>query len=196
VNGNVEKRGLASAMGKVIFSINVTIDGFADHTAGIADDGLHVFFADLLERVDTILFGRKTYQLLESYWPTAAEDHDCTAGELQFADRINSMSKIVFSNTLNEAKWNNTRLLRDDAVKTVQKLREQGGQTFAISSLNIASALTDARLIDEYWLLIHPVILGKGRPLFSGLNNRINLKLVETKTLKSGVVALHYLAGL
>ncbi len=179
-------------MSKVIFSINFTIDGFADHTAVIADDELHVFYARLLERVDTILFGRKTYELLEDYWPTAAEDPRCTAGMLQFADRINRMPKIVFSNSLTEATWNNTRLLREDAVNTIQKLREQGEQTLSISSLSLASTLTDMGLIDEYWLLVQPIIAGKGRRLFSGLRHRVNLTLADTMTLRSGVVALHY----
>ncbi len=97
-------------MRKVIFAINITINGFADHTVGIADADLHNFFSDLLNEADVILFGRKTYQLMESYWPIAYDDPQSTESEKRFADTINPIKKIVFSNTLKKVDWENSDL--------------------------------------------------------------------------------------
>src|SRR5919106_465602 len=102
---------------KIIFAINITIDGFADHTAVIADDELHDFYTDLLTTVDIVLFGRKTYQLLESFWPVAHEDSRSTKSMLRFADKINSIRKIVFSNALNEVHWSNTSLIKENMIE-------------------------------------------------------------------------------
>ena len=179
-------------MRKIIFSINVTIDGYADHTAGIADDELHEFFADLLDSVDVVLFGRKTYELMAGFWPNAREDPRSTESIIKFANKYNSISKVVFSKTLNDVGWNNTALNKGNMVDEVLKIKKQSGKSISAGSLSIASALTEKQLIDEYWFLIQPIILGKGKLLFEDLNRRSNLKLVDTKTLKSGVAVLHY----
>ena len=179
-------------MRKIIFSINITIDGFADHTAGIADNELHDFFADMLDDADIVLLGRKTYEMMASYWPFADQDPGSTKSELKFAEKYNSVSKLVFSTTLKEVKWNNTTLAKGNLIDEVLKLKNQRGKYIFAGSLSIASALAEKNLIDEYWLLIHPVVLGKGKPLFEDLQSRIDLKLVETKTFGSGVVVLHY----
>ncbi len=177
---------------KIIFAINVTIDGFADHTAVIADDELHDFYTDLLNTVDIVLFGRKTYQLLESFWPIAYEDPGSTKSMLKFADKINSMPKIVFSNTLNEVHWNNTSLVKGNMVEEILKLKNQPGNNLSIGGLSIASHLTKLGLIDEYFFLVQPIILGTGTPLFGNLSDRVDLKLIDTKIFYSGVVAKHY----
>jgi len=177
---------------KIIWAINVTLDGFADHTAVIADDELHYFFADLLKTVDIELFGRKTYDLLESFWPTAAEDPLITKGMIEFADKINSMPKIVFSKTLEKAEWNNTRLVKEDAIGEVLKLKRQEGKNLSIGGISLANNLIKQGLIDEYWLVVQPIILGSGKRLFENLNKIINLKLVDKQIFNSGVVALHY----
>ena len=179
-------------MRKIIFSINVTIDGYADHTAGIADDELHEFFADLLDSVDVVLFGRKTYELMAGFWPNAKEDPRITKSIIKFADKFNSISKVVFSKTLNDVNWNNTILNKGNMIDEVLKMKKQNGKSISAGSLSIASALTEKQLIDEYWFLVHPIILGKGKVLFENLNRKSNLKLIETKTLNSGVVILHY----
>jgi dihydrofolate reductase len=186
-------------MRKLIFAINVTIDGFADHTAVIADDELHDFYTSLLNDVDTLLFGRKTYQLMESYWPKASEDPQATKSTIEFANKINSLHKIVFSRTLDKANWNNTRLIKENIVEEVKKIKNQSGKNTSIGGLSTASIFLKEGLIDEYWFLVQPIVLGNGRRLFSqrdgspeSLNDRINLKLVEVKKFKSGVVALHY----
>ncbi len=179
-------------MRKIIFAINTTIDGFADHTAGIVDDELHEFFTDLLDEVDVVLFGRKTYQLMESFWPHAKEDPRITESILKFADKFNSIAKVVFSKTLNEANWNNTLLNKGDLITETLKLKNQGGKSVSAGSISIANALMAKNLIDEYWLLIHPIILGKGKKLFDGFDERMNLQLIDTKKFNSGVVVLHY----
>ncbi len=179
-------------MRKVTFSINITIDGFADHTAGIADSELHDFFADLLDSADIVLLGRKTYEMMASYWPFADQDPRNTKSELRFAEKYNSISKLVFSKTLKEVNWTNTTLAKNNLIDEVTKLKNQSGKYIFAGSLSIASALAEKNMIDEYWILVHPIVLGKGKPLFEDLQSRINLKLIETKTFKSGVVVLHY----
>ena len=196
---------------KLIFAINMTIDGCFDHTAMIADDELHDFYTSLLNNVDAVLFGRKTYQLMESFWPIAYEDSLATKSILAFADKINNIPKIVFSKTLDKVNWNNTTLITGNIVEEVLKLKQQEASEngteeedlkyrpgISIGSLSIASIFMKLNLIDEYWFVVHPVILGKGKRLFEGIpdpfdgNGRLNLKLISTETFKSGVVVLHY----
>ena len=174
--------------------MNISLDGFADHTmAVVTDDELHHFFNGLLANVDTMVFGRVTYQLMESYWPQASEDPRATKGETEFAHKINSTHKIVFSKTLEKVTWNNSTLSRDSVVDEVTKLKQQQGKDISIGGLSLCQDLIRHRLIDEYWLVVQPVLWGSGKRLFDGVNERINLMLSETKTLTSGVVALHYI---
>ncbi len=182
-------------MRKLVYEINVSLDGFADHTAGsVVDDELLDFFSRLLDETDIEIFGRVTYQLMESYWPNIHQEPNATRGELEFANRFNSISKIVFSKSLQKAEWNNTKLIKDDAIEEVRKLKQQPGKNISIGGIYLASTLMNAKLIDEYWILVHPVIVGKGRRLFEEIKERQNLKLVETKKFNSGVVVLHYLS--
>ncbi len=150
-------------MRKIVFSINVTIDGYADHTAAIADDELHKFFADYLDNVGIILFGRKTYEMMASYWPHAREDPKNTKSIIEFADRYNAIEKIIFSSTLNTVNWNNTTLNKGNLITEVEKMKKQDGKSISAGSLSIASALMEKNLIDEYWILVHPVVLGSGK---------------------------------
>ncbi len=179
-------------MRKVIFSINATIDGFADHTAVIADDELHEFYADLLDTVDVVLFGRKTYELMVNFWPHARDDPRSTKSMIKFADKYNRISKVVFSKTLSEVNWNNTILNKGNMIDEVLKMKIQSGKNISAGSLSIASALAEKHMIDEYWFLVQPIVLGKGKQLFESLNTRLDLKLIDTKNLNSGVVVLHY----
>jgi dihydrofolate reductase len=179
-------------MRKLIFSINVSLDGFADHTVTLADDELHEFYTDQLNTIDTILFGRVTYQLLQSYWPHAPEDPEITHSMVEFAHKINAMPKIVFSRTLQKADWENTRLARGDMVEEVLKLKQESGKDLSVGGLSMMRTLTNLSLIDEYWLLVQPVLVGSGRRLFEGIKDRFALKLADTKTFHSGVVVLHY----
>ena len=179
-------------MRKVIFAINITINGSADHTEGIADDELHDFFTDLLNDSDMILFGRNTYQLMESFWPIAHKDSRSTKSILRFADKINSIRKLVFSNTLSEVNWENTNLVNGNISNEVLSLKKQPGKNISVGSLSIASDLTNAGLIDEYWFLVHPIFSSSSIKIFNNIKKRINLKLISTKKFNSGVVVLHY----
>ena len=128
-------------MRKVIFAINKTIDGFADHTAVIADDELHDFFTNLLNDADVVLMGRKTYQLMENFWPVAYDDPQSTKSMLRFADKYNPIKKIIFSKTLAEVKWENSQLANKDISGIVSELKKQKGKNILAGSINIASAV-------------------------------------------------------
>ncbi len=180
-------------MRRLILSINVSLDGFADHTVAVAaDDELHNFFSTLLDTTDIELLGRVTYQLMESYWPRAHEDPNATKGMLDFADKYNAIPKIVFSRTLQRADWNNTRLVKEGMVDEVLKLKKQPGRNISLGGISISQELMKLGLVDEYWLVVQPVLVGKGKRLFDGLKEKVDLELVDTKTFKSGVVVLHY----
>ena len=111
-------------MRKLVMAINISLDGYADHTVGIADDELHAFFTGLLDETGIQLFGRVTYQLMESYWPHAHENPAASKSDLDFADKFNAIPKIVFSGTLGKAEWNNTTLIKSNALEYVAKLKE------------------------------------------------------------------------
>ncbi len=180
-------------MRKLIFSINVSLDGFADHTIGIVDNELHEFFSDQLDTIDSFLFGRVTYQLMESYWPTAPKDPQATKSMIDFANKLNVMPKIVFSRTLQNVDWNNARLSKEDMVKEVIRLKEEGdGGSLCIGGINVMQTFMRLKLVDEFWLLVHPVIAGTGRRLFENINEKLDLTLIDTRTFHSGVVVLHY----
>jgi len=180
-------------MRKLVFSINVSLDGFADHTVAIADDELHEFSTDQLNTLDTVIFGRVTYQLFESYWPHASKDPRASESDVAFADRINAMPKIVFSRTLRKVDWNNARLSNGDMVEEVLKLKQGNGKGLSIGGISTIQTFMNLKMVDEFWLLVHPVIVGGGRRLFDGINAKLNLNLVDAKTFHSGVVVLHYL---
>lgn len=173
-------------------AVNISLDGYADHTVGVADDELHDFFSNLLDETGIQLFGRVTYQMMESYWPHAHEDPASSKSDLGFADKFNAIPKIVFSSTLEKAEWNNTTLVRTSALEYVAKLKETNGKNLFIGGIKLAGSFMSHGLIDEYWLLVHPVVVGKGRRLFENGDEKLKLRLVGSRALKSGVVVLHY----
>ncbi len=171
----------------------MSLDGCADHRAGTVDAELHDFFTDLLANVDTFLFGRVTFQLMESYWPHAPEDPNATPDMIRFARMYNAKPKIVFSQTLEKAEGKNTRLVRNNLVEEVTKLKQESGGALSVGGISVSQELMRHGLIDEYWLVVHPLIWGQGRRLFDNLTAQIRLKLINTMTFNSGVVVLHYL---
>ena len=179
-------------MRKIIFVINTTINGSVDHTAGIADDELHNFYTDWLNNVDVVLMGRKTYQLMESFWPVAHKDPGSTQSILRFADKFNSIKKIIFSETLKEVKWQNSHLADRNLQEIISELKNQDGKNISAGSLSIALQLLKLNLIDEFWFAIHPVIVQKGPLLFEGIDVIKKLNFIDSKTLSSGVVFHHY----
>ena len=181
-------------MRKVVFGINITLDGGCDHTNMIADDELHEYFTVLLRESDIEIFGRNTYHLMYPYWHDVAVNQSETKVTNEFARTFDSITKIVFSTTLKSVEWNNTTLLRSNLQEEIVKLKQQPGKGISIGSISIASQLTLLDLIDEYHFVTHPIVTGKGPRLFELEDMKVNLhlKLVGTKTFHSGVVALHY----
>lgn len=178
-------------MRKVTFGINITIDGYCGHESGIADDELHAYFTGLLRDSDVHICGRDTYHLMYPFWHDVAVNQSETAVINEFARVFDAIPKIVFSTTLQSVEWNNTTLRHSNLREEIIKLKRQPGKNIALGSLKIASQAAGWDLIDEYYFAVHPVIAGKGPRLFETGVNSI-LKLVESKTFRSGVVALHY----
>lgn len=178
-------------MRKLIAAINMTLDGFCDHTAGIADDEIHQHYNELFYTADTLLWGRKTYQLMESFWPTVVKNPSGNKPIDEFAVLVDNINKIVFSKTLTGVSWNNTTLKSEINKEEILKLKQQPGKNMFAGSPSLISALTDLNVIDEYQIAIHPIILGKGLPLFK-INNKVDLRLLKTKSLASGVIIQYY----
>ncbi len=181
-------------MRKVVFGINITADGYCSHTDGIADEELHAYFTGVLRHASVLLYGRITYQLMVPYWPEIAQSQSETATTNEFARVFDSLDKIVFSTTLTHVEGNNTKIVRANPAQEVLALRQQPGKDICVGSLSIASQLSALGLIDEYRFVVHPVVAGRGPRLFESvtLQNAFRLDLVGSKTLQSGVVALHY----
>jgi len=181
-------------MKKVIAAINMTIDGFCDHTSGIPDEEIHQHYADLLRSADTLLYGRITYQLME-YWRTVLENPTGDKAMDDFAVAIDRTPKIVFSRTLKNVDWKSAKLATQDLEKEVLELKQSrngGSKDVFVGSPSLIVALTKLNLIDEYQLCVHPVIAGSGLPLFKNISEKITLKLLKTKTFSGGAVVLYY----
>jgi dihydrofolate reductase len=182
-------------MRNVIFAINITLDGCCDHTKQIADEETHEYFTHLMRGVDLLVFGRKTYQLMVPYWPEVAKSQSMTKAENEFARTFDSITKIVFSRSLASAEDENTRIVRTNLRDEILKLKQEQGKNILVGGVDVPSQLMELGLIDEYRFVVTPTIVGEGRRLMEGVSlpEKLQLKLVETKTLKSGCVALRYL---
>ncbi len=178
-------------MRKLVYQINVSLDGFADHTAGIVDEELHDFFASQFEGIDTELLGRVTYELME-YWHHAKDDPAADKSMLRFAERYLAVQKVVFSRSLANPGHDNERIVTGDPADEVRRLKELPGKNMAVGGISLAGYLHAKGLIDEYLILVHPVIAGKGRRLFEGYSAALNVRLVATKVFGSGAVVLRY----
>jgi dihydrofolate reductase len=172
----------------------VTLDGYFEgpnreidwHNV---DEEFNEFAISEINTRDLLLFGRVTYELMASYWPTP----DALKNDPIVANAMNSIPKIVFSKTLKKAEWNNTRLVKENVVQEISKLKQQPGKEIAIfGSSDLAVSLIPHALIDEVRVMVNPVVLGKGKPLFKGIREKLNLKLLKTKVFKSGNVLLYY----
>ena len=179
-------------MRKLIAAINMTLDGFCNHTAMIADEEIHQHYNELLSNADTLLYGRITYQLMESYWPSVVKNPTGNKPMDEFAVLIDNISKTVFSRTLKNVDWKNTKLKKEVIKEEVLELKQQGGKNILVGSPSLIVALTQLDLIDEYQLGVQPIVLGSGLPLFKNVRDRINLKLLKTKTFGCGAVTLYY----
>jgi len=176
----------------------VTLDGFFEGPNKELDwqivDGENKEYAiDLLSKVDALLFGRVTYQLMADYWPAAATNPSTSKSDLEIAHKMNNLPKIVFSKTLQEVRWNNSRLVKENIAEEISKMKQQPGKDMVIfGSGSIVSTFMQHGLIDEYRIIVNPIVLGNGNPLFKGINGKQNLKLLNTKVFDSGIVILFY----
>jgi dihydrofolate reductase len=182
-------------MRKLIAAINMTLDGFCDHTGMIADDEIHQHYNELLSTADTLIYGRITYQLMESYWPSVVKNPTGNKPTDEFAVLIDNISKIVYSRTLQHVDWKNTELKKEvikEEVLELKQSRHGGSKNILVGSPGLIIALAQLDLIDEYQFSVQPIILGTGLPLFKNSRDRIDLKLLKTKTVGCGAVFLYY----
>jgi len=178
-------------MRKLIAGINMTLDGFCDHTAGIPDEEIHQHYAELLDNADVVLYGRITYQLMQ-YWQTLLKNPSGEKSMDDFAMAIDKIPKIVFSHTLKNTEWESAKLSNKSLEEMVLELKQQPGRDILIGSRSLIIQLMKLNLIDEYQLCVHPVVAGSGLPLFENINDRTILKLIKTKTFSSGAITLYY----
>lgn len=189
---------MRAPMRKVISLMHVSLDGYTAGPRGeldwaIVDDETYEYVAKMLTTVDTALYGRVTYHMMESYWPTVPTNPSSTQDELQHAHWVEQVQKIVFSRTLDTVEWNNTRLVRDHIADEVARLKNMPGKDLMIfGSPSIVHTLAQHGVIDEYRINVNPIVLGEGIPLFKDIRGSIALELLEAKVFRSGAVGLHY----
>ena len=179
-------------MRKLIAAMNMTLDGFCNHEAMSADEEIHEHYNDLLRNAGTLIYGRITYQLMESYWPTVVKNPTGNKPMDDFAVLIDNISKIVYSRTLKNVDWKNTTLKKDIVKEEILGLKEQAGKNIVVGSPGLIVALSQLDLIDEYQLGVQPTVLGSGLTLFKNIGDRIDLKLLKTKTFGCGAIMLYY----
>jgi dihydrofolate reductase len=181
-------------MGLLTFSINTTIDGCVDHREGIVDDETHAFYTRLLDESGAMLWGRVTYEMMESYWPTVARGEvDAPPAMREWAVTLEAKPKYVVSSTRTDFPWTNSHHLAGDLRTEVQKLKDSTPDGVLLGSGKLATELDRMDLIDEYKFLVHPMIAGHGPTLFeSGLPSTRRLELVSVNQLRKGSLAVHY----
>jgi len=185
-------------MRKIISMMSVSLDGFIEGPNReldwhMVDDELHTHFNEVLGAMGAFLSGRVTYELMAGFWPTAETDPSSTGPMIEFARIWRDMPKVVFSRTLKRADWNTT-VARDVVADDVRELKAKFGGDLALGGADIAAAFMRQNLIDEYRLYVHPVVIGRGKPLFHASDTRIKLQLDETRVFGNGVVLLSYLS--
>jgi len=178
-------------MRKVIAAFNMTLDGICDHTTGVADEGLHEHYSDLIDNAGVILYGRTTYQLMQ-FWQTLLQNPSGEKSMDEFAVSLDRIQKLVFSNTLKDTGWKTAELAKSPLDNEILELKHQAGKDILVGSRSLIIQLLNSKLIDEFQICIHPVIEGKGLLLFDQIKDRIMLKLIKTKSLSSGATIFYY----
>jgi dihydrofolate reductase len=173
------------------YSINVTLDGCCDHREGTPDEETHRHATEGIERVDALLLGRVTYELMESAWRPPGQLEGMPDWMLPFGRTIDATKKYVVSSTLDRVDWN-AELVRGDLEKAVRDLKQEPGKGLGTGGVTLPLALAELGLIDEYDFVVHPTVAGHGPTLFAGLSQRVDLKLVDRREFSSGAVALRY----
>lgn len=182
-------------MRKLIYTINVTLDGCFDHTSTIVDEELLDFYTQFVRDAGLFVYGRKTYQLMVPYWPDVLKDPSSTKADKDFAAAFDSVDKVVFSRSLPSVEGKNARIARASLQDEILTLKQQPGKNILVGGVDIPSQLIKLGLIDEYRFVVGPIIAGQGKRLLEGVNlpEKLRLKLVDSKVFKSGCVALRYL---
>ncbi len=181
-------------MRKVIFFMLTSLDGYfegpnKDINWHNVDEEFNEFAIQQTSEFGVLLFGRTTYELMASYWPS----EDAKSNDPVVAGQMNSLPKLVFSTTLEKVEWENTRLVKNNLVEAISKLKNEAGKDIAIfGSSDLAVTFIEHDLIDEFRIMVNPTVLGGGKPLFQGIKSKLDLKLIRTRTFKSGNVLLYY----
>lgn len=178
-------------MRKLIAAMNMTLDGFCDHTAMSADDEIHQHYTELLRDADAVIYGRKTFQLME-FWPTLLANPSGNKAMDEFAVAMDEVHKIVYSRTLENIDWTTAELKRELVKDEIVELKQRPGKPIFVGSPSLIVQLGNLGLIDEYQLSVHPTIVGTGLQLFKNIGERIDLKLLNTKTFGCGAVTHYY----
>jgi dihydrofolate reductase len=183
-------------MGRLIYMLNVSLDGYVETPDrsldwATVDDELHAWFNERTRELDASIYGRRLYEVMAAYWPTAEADPASTETEREFARIWNAMPKIVFSRTLESVAWN-SRLVRGDIGDELARLRREFTGDLDVGGATLAAEFIRRGLVDKYCLVVHPVVLGAGTPFFPALDSPIPLRLVERREFRSGVTCLGY----
>ena len=188
-------------MRKIILFMTLSLDGYFegpnhDLSWHNVDDEFNKFAIEQLKETGLILFGRRTYQLMEAFWPKAVNDPAMSKDNLEIADLINNANKIVFSRTLDKVQetenWKNVRLIHEFEPEEIKRLKRQPGKGIGVGGSDLALSFIKAGLIDEFRFMVNPVVIGKGTPIFKGLRSKLNLDLMKTQTFDSGNVLSYY----
>jgi len=195
MSAGAQDGGENNPMRNLVFAINTTLDGCCDHTKQLADDETHEYFTQLLQNVDLLVFGRKTYQLMVPFWPEVAKTQSMTKASNEFARTFDSLQKIVFSQSLASAEDKKTRIIRTNLHDEILKLKQEPGKDILVGGVSIPSQLIELGLVDEFRFVVGPILAGEGVRLMEGVSlpEKLQLKLVESKPFQSGCVALRYL---
>ena len=185
-------------MRKLIFFMHTSLDGFVAGPNGEMDwinldDAMFDFVGTMTDKADTALYGRVTYEMMQSYWPTAGKQPNASKHDIEHSAWYNKVSKVVLSKSISGEGLDNTTIIGDQVADNINKLKTKAGKNILIFGSPTASqALLSFGLIDEFWLFVNPVLLGQGISLYHGMTETTKLKLIETKTFSCGVIALHY----
>ena len=185
-------------MRKLILFMHVSLDGFVDGPKGEmdwikVDEEIFDYTGVLVDKADTALYGRVTYEMMENYWPTAADKPNASKHDIEHSRWYSKVKKVVVSGTMSEKVPANTQIVGKDLTVEIQKLKQMpGSYILMLGSPRASHSLMKLNLIDEFWLFLNPIILGEGMPFFKNISDITKLKLAETKEFSSGVIALHY----
>lgn len=179
-------------MGLLTFGLNVSLDGCIDHTQAIADEELYDYWTRLMDQNGAILLGRNTYELMEGAWPAVARDEKAPPAMREWARKLEAKAKYVVSRSRNDFPWRNTIKVEGELREAISTLKAKTERGILVGAHKLATALEEWGLIDEYRIVVHPFIRGRGPTLFHGLSKPRHLELLSSQRFQSGVQALHF----